>query len=168
MVDATKPNEHYIDDPEPPYSDPLEKIAEPAFVRSAENYDRDYVSQKSGLDFSKEESLTQQQFAEEADINTIVKRFGLTGEIPGDFQAPMSGDFEDVVDFHTAMNTVRTAQEEFMRLPAQLRFRFNNDPQRMMDFLEVPGNYEEGVKLGLLKEREVTRVGDGLPIVTPK
>ena len=46
-----------------------------------------------------------------------------------------SGDFTNIPDFHTAMNLVRQAQEEFVRIPADVRARFNNDPGRFMEFL---------------------------------
>ena len=39
---------------------------------------------------------------DEADINTIVRRFGLSGELPQGVRAPTYGDFEDIVDFQAA------------------------------------------------------------------
>ena len=121
------------------------------FVRSAHNYDRDAVSIETGL-FCEDESLALQSAKEESDINTIVRRFGLTGELPNDLKMPQSGDFTDVPDFHTAMNLVRAAQEEFLRVPAEIRARFNNDPQRFMDFVEDDSNRDEARKLGLLAD----------------
>ncbi|WNK14480.1 MAG: internal scaffolding protein [Microvirus sp.] len=122
------------------------------FVRNAYNYDRDAASNEAGLDFTNEETLTQQQFAEECDINTIVRRFGLTGEMPTDLRMPVSGDFTGISDFQTAMNVVTSAQEEFMRMPAELRYRFNNDPARILQFLNDATNKDEAIKLGLLPE----------------
>lgn len=104
------------------------------------------------------ESRAQQQFKEECDINTIVKRFGLTGEIPGEYRVPVSGDFTGISDFHSAMLAVRQAQEAFMELPAEVRARFNNDPQLLMDFVDDGKNKDEAMKLGLLNPPpEVTR-----------
>lgn len=125
------------------------------FVRSAYNYDRNEASVDSGLDCSVEPSRTQQQFKEEVDINTIVRRFGLTGKLPDDVAVPQFGDFENVVDFHTAMMAVRQAQEQFDALPGELRFRFQNDPNAMMYFLADANNRDEARKLGLLKDVEV-------------
>jgi len=121
------------------------------FLRSAYNYDRDLASDESGL-VCEDESLTIQSAAEEANINTIVRRFGLTGQMPDQVAMPRSGDFTNVPDFHTAMNLIRTTQEEFLRVPAHVRARFNNDPQAFMEFLEDDGNREEARKLGLLKD----------------
>ena len=62
------------------------------FIRSSFNYDRDDVSKETGL-FCEDESLAIQSAEEETNINTIVKRFGLIGELPGDIAMPQSGDF---------------------------------------------------------------------------
>lgn len=134
------------------------------FLRTEFNYDPDEVSLASGLACDPDESMTQQQFAEECDINTIVRRFGLTGELPSDVRMPQSGDFTSVGDFHSAMNLVREAEEQFMLLPAELRLRFGNDPGQLLAFLDVEGNREEAVRLGLVnKPPEVDRTGAALP-----
>lgn len=120
------------------------------FFRSGFNYDRDAASLESGL-VCEDESLAIQSAAEEADINTIVRRFGLTGQLPDQVAMPRSGDFTNVPDFHTALNLIRTTQEEFLRVPADIRARFKNDPQQFMEFLEDDRNREEARKMGLLK-----------------
>lgn len=138
------------------------------FLRAFGNYDVDKASDEAGLACDPKDCMTQQQFAEECDINTIVKRFGLTGELPDDFRMPVSGDFTDVVDFHTAMNMVRASQEAFMSLPAEVRYRFNNDPGRLMEFLDDERNRDEAVKLGLVnKPPEVDRGGAVVEPVKP-
>lgn len=120
------------------------------FLRSGFNYDRDQVSQATGLACRAEESMTQQQFKDEVDINTIVARFGLTGELPENLRMPVSGDFTKVGDFQSAMQMVREAEEAFMELPGQVRARFHNDPQRLIEFIEDDANREEAQKLGLV------------------
>ena len=124
------------------------------FVRSAYNYDRDAASDESGLR-CEDESMAIQSAEEESNINTIVRRFGLTGEVPNGLAMPQSGDFTGVPDFHTAMNLIRKTQEEFLRVPAEIRARFQNDPQKFMAFIEDDSNYEEARKLGLLRAKEV-------------
>jgi len=140
------------------------------FIRSLFNYDRDAVSFDSGL-VCEDESLALQSAKDESDINTIVRKFGLTGELPNDLKMPQSGDFTDVPDFHTAMNLVRSAQEEFLRVPAEIRARFNNDPQRLMSFIEDDSNRDEARKLGFLadpvKVPEPMRVQVVAPSGTP-
>jgi hypothetical protein len=130
------------------------------FVRSAipPNYDVDEASLSTGLFCPPEGSVTQQQFKEEADINVIVRRFGLTGELPENPRPPMSGDFTNVSDFASAMLAVRKAEEGFMEFPAELRYRFHNNPQEMVSFLADAGNRDEAIKLGILpKPPEVPR-----------
>lgn len=122
------------------------------FIRSSFNYDRDQVSNETGLQCL-DESKAIQSAEEESNINTIVRRFGISGELPNQVAMPVSGDFTNIPDFHTAMNLVRQAQEEFVRVPAEIRARFNNDPGRFMDFFDDPANYDEALKLGLVNVR---------------
>lgn len=124
------------------------------FLRSAYNYDVDQASNESALSCP-EESLAIQSAEEESNINTIVRRFGLTGQLPDNVNMPVSGDFTGVVDFHSAMNLIRKTQEEFLNVPADIRARFNNDPQRFMDFLEDASNRDEAMRMGLLKPAPV-------------
>lgn len=120
-------------------------------LRGFGNYDGDMVSAEVGL-LCEDGTRAQQQFAEECDINTIVRRFGLTGELPaGGVAMPVSGDFTDALSFEESMFAVRRAQEGFMTLTADLRRRFGNDPGQLIAFLENKDNKDEAIKLGLVK-----------------
>lgn len=126
-----------------------ERITVPGpFVRSAYNYDMDKASNETAL-VTPEPTKTQQQFKEETDINTIVDRFGLTGELPTDVVVPQSGDFTNVVDYQTALNLVIAGRDAFAEMPADVRKRFGNDPALFMEFVHDPANLEEARKLGL-------------------
>lgn len=94
-------------------------------------------------------SRTQQQFVEECNINTIVKRFGLTGTVPVPRKLPTYGDFSGVIDYQTALNSVLQAEESFSSVPSEIRRRFDNDPQKFLDFVVNPDNMDELRKLGL-------------------
>lgn len=120
------------------------------FLRTPYNYDRLAASDESAVDCSVEPSLAKQSFADECDINTIVRRFGLTGQLPSDVRAPVYQDFEEVFDFQSAMNAVRSAQESFLAMPAGVRARFGNDPQAFVEFCSDVGNRAEAEKLGLV------------------
>ena len=120
----------------------------PPFLRSAYNYDTDKASDEAGLQCL-DPSLTQQQFKEEADINTIVDRFLRSGVLPNSVNMPQYVDYEGVFDFQSAMNVVRQADENFMRLDAKVRARFNNSPQAFLEFFANPDNTEEAIRLGL-------------------
>lgn len=119
------------------------------FVRSDGNYDMNQVSLDTGLK-CRDASLAQQSFKEECDINTIVERFHLTGEVPQLQQLPAYQDYEGIFDFQSAMNAVREANETFMAMPAQLRARFHNEPQEFLEFCAKEENRDEARKLGLL------------------
>ena len=122
---------------------------ERVFVRAPFAYDTMAASDEVAIgDFDK--SKTQQQFKEECDVNTIVERFGLTGQLPQDVRMPVSGDFTGVFDFHSAMNSVRLATESFNKMPATVRARFHHDPGEFADFCANKDNYDEAVKLGLI------------------
>jgi len=118
------------------------------FLRSGFNYDTNQVSDETGLK-CEDASLTQQQFAEEADINTIVDRFMRTGVMPEGVAIPSYADYDDVFDFQSAQNAIRQAQESFFKMPAELRSRFQNSPQVFLEFFSDPANSEEAIKLGL-------------------
>lgn len=121
----------------------------PPFVRNPYNYDTNAASDAAG-EYNNEPSKTKQSFAEECDINTIVKRFHLTGELPTNVRMPTYGDFTEIPDFHSAMNAIALAGEAFDRMPAEVRARFNNDPGAFVDFCSDPKNKAEAAKLGLI------------------
>jgi phage internal scaffolding protein len=78
--------------------------------------------------------MAQQQFREECDINTIMERFGRTGELVAPIRMPQYGDFDGVNDYHSAMNAIVEAQSAFDSLPAKVRARFSNDPAEFLEF----------------------------------
>lgn len=121
------------------------------FLRSSFNYDRDAVSNETALECL-DESKAIQSAEEESNINTIVRRFGISGELPNQVAMPQTGDFTNIPDFHTAMNLVRKSQEEFLKVPAEVRARFGNDPAAFMNFLEDDANRDEARRLGLLRD----------------
>lgn len=123
------------------------------FLRSAYNYDTKVASDESGLRCD-DESLAVQDSKDECDINTIVQRFGLTGELPDDIRTPSYGDFTGVGDYRTALHQVMAADSEFMRLPAKLRARFHNDAGTFVEFCSDPDNLPELRRLGLAKNVE--------------
>lgn len=116
----------------------------------------DVVSSFTGLACD-DPSLTQQQFKDESDINTIVDRFMKTGHLPDPVSMPQYVDYEGVFDFQSAMNVVRQADENFMRMDAKVRARFHNSPQEFLEFFADPANVDEAVRLGLAVLQETTK-----------
>lgn len=134
------------------------------FLRTPYNYDMCQASLDTGL-LCQDPSLAQQHQREDADINTIVVRFGLTGELPVSQRVAEYGDFTGMTnDYHTSLNMVHAAHEAFFALPAALRERFDNDPAKIIEFCNNSENREEAIKLGLIASPvallDVTGLGD--------
>lgn len=123
------------------------------FLRTPYNYDTVAATNESGLD-CQDPTLTQQQFADECDINNIMRQFGQTGMLPDAPLSPRYGDFSGIGDYHTAMNRVIAAKEEFMSLPANIRARFDNEAGNLIEFLNNEENRKEAEELGLLNPVE--------------
>lgn len=97
--------------------------------------------------------MTQQHMGQECDINTIMAKAMKTGilQSPGQRpKLPTYGDFSEIGTFQDAHNLVMQARESFMKFPAIIRKKFNNDPGQMLAFLENPENKEEAIKIGLI------------------
>lgn len=123
------------------------------FLRTPYNYDKDKASNDTGL-HCKDPSLAQQQFKDESDINVLFARYLDTGLMPQVEDTLAYGDFTGVFDYQTAMNAVKTAEGMFSQLPAKIKNRFDNDPQKLLEFLGNEENYEEAQFLGLVKKPE--------------
>lgn len=117
-------------------------------IRGAFAYDSDKVSQETGLACG-DVSLTDQSSKEEVDINTLVARFGLTGEMPQITDLPIEADYVGLTTYQDCMNQVLQAQKAFESLPAELRHRFHHDPAEFVAFCSDEKNGDELIKLGL-------------------
>lgn len=97
-------------------------------------------------------SLTKQAMGAETDINNIMKKYEKDGIIThlAKHQGQY-GDFSEVVDYHTALNTMIDADDAFASLPSRIRGEFLNDPGKFLDFVHDPKNHDQMVKMGLAK-----------------
>lgn len=120
------------------------------FLRTAFNYDMAAASLESGLS-CEDDSLAIQSERDSCDINVIVERFLKTGQMPDNVRVPQSGDFTSVTDYQSALNAVIEADDAFMELPPAVRARFENDPQKLMDFMADANNREAAIELGLVQ-----------------
>lgn len=102
---------------------------------SLRSYDSGAVSDYTAKDTGSE-SLVQQHFADEVDINTIVRRFGLTRDLPPGLPGAVYGDFTGITDYASALEMIDRAQESFMQLPPALRERFDNDPGKLIAYAQ--------------------------------
>lgn len=96
--------------------------------------------------------ITQQQFKDDADINTIMRRYNQTGILGSGRPGLRSPQFMDCCteDFHEMQNRLAAIKETFMALPAAFREKLRNDPAALVDFMADPANEAECIKLGLI------------------
>lgn len=117
---------------------------------------RTYAFQTTG------ESMTQQQFKAECDVNNILAKYKRTGMLShiqkhqGNF-----GDFSSVEDYQTSLGKLMQAQQSFESLPSELRAKFDNDPAQLISFLSDEKNNAEAIKLGLKIERKAPETIQG-------
>ena len=108
------------------------------------------------------ESMTQQQFKAECDVNNILAKYKRTGMLShiqkhqGNF-----GDCSSIEDYQTSLGKLMQAQQSFESLPSELRAKFENDPAQLISFLSDEKNNAEAVKLGLKIERKAPETIQG-------
>jgi phage internal scaffolding protein len=117
--------------------------------------DREKVSRFVEADFSNSPSLTSQSQADEVDINKIMSRVAKGQTILGSDGKPFYGDVSNLGGLQEAFIKIQEADELFMQYPAEMREKFQNDPSKFVDFVADPKNYDEALKIGLLKPRPV-------------
>lgn len=97
-------------------------------------YDQDKILIDTGT-----VTIVQQHLRDEVDVNTIVRRFGITHEMPSGREGGVYGDFSGITDYEGVVAAVEKARSGFMSLPADVRERFGNDPGRLVEFAhQVP------------------------------
>jgi len=111
-------------------------------------------------------SLTVQSSADDSDINSIIKRYGVDGALNMSVRTGQYFDVSGMPDYRIALATVARASTAFADLPAAIRKRFSNDPALFVDFMSDSSNLAEAVKLGLLPASLVT-AGGNPPAVPP-
>ncbi len=125
---------------------------------------RECYSESSGF-LSRSPSLTQQQFADEADINYLYSKYQDTGFFYDPFTTPTSGaepkygDFSgfDYSDFMASQNMLVEATRRFEALPLDIRKRFNYDPAALLEFVQDSKNRDEAIRLGLISVPDVSQ-----------
>lgn len=98
-------------------------------------YDAKAVSEATSIDTGSESSV-QQQFGQEVDINTIVRRFGISRTQPSGAAGGVYGDFTGIHDYESAQAAVDRARDGFMALPPEVREKFRNDPGAYLEHVD--------------------------------
>lgn len=110
-----------------------------------------------------EASMTVQSEKDSCDFNLIFERYAKTGLMTNVRREPPNfGDFSNVSDYHDALLQIQAAEDSFMQLPATVRARFENDPAKVIEFLNDPQNRSEAVKMGLVASPQAVQVPQGV------
>lgn len=114
---------------------------------SLHGYDAKEVSERLAVDTGSQ-TLVQQHFKDEVDVNTIVRRFGITAGMPFGRDGGMYGDFTGIVDYESAVALVNDTEARFARLPAEIREKFRNNPGELVRFAQenTPEDFEAAFK----------------------
>lgn len=104
-----------------------------------------------------EVSLAVQSTKDQADVNKIVAKYRRTGTITHlrNTQNGVYADLTQITNYQDCLNTIIRANESFMAMPAELRQKFDNDPSKLISYLQDEKNYEESMDLGLRVRRAV-------------
>lgn len=90
-----------------------------------------------------------QEFKDDADINSIMRKFQKTGTIDHASKYQPEYGIASPTTFQESMNIVTRAQSIFNALPSSVRNKFNNSAAEFLEFVQDEKNYEEGQKIGL-------------------
>ena len=98
---------------------------------------------------------TKQEFAEECDLNVLMRRYEKTGVLPsGRMSPPRYVDAFDLPSYQESMQIMADAERAFMALPARIRGEFDNDPEKFVAFAQDENNVEKLREWGLAKPVE--------------
>ena len=97
------------------------------------------------------ESLTQQHFADESEINNILRSHDRNGVIEHIHRGnAIYGDFSEITDLSDALVQIQEAQKEFLNIPSEIREKFKNDAGEFFKYASNPDNEEGMRQMGLL------------------
>lgn len=91
----------------------------------------------------------QQHLKDEVSLECMLEKYSKTGTIKSLGQ-PIFGDFSKISSYHEAKNQLLQAESQFLAIDPKIRQKFDNDPQKMIDFLSDKKNVVQAVELGLL------------------
>lgn len=121
------------------------------------------------ISFKDTTSRTKQSFADETDINAIMRKYRRTGELTHlNAAKPTYGDFSDVDSYLEASNRVIAADADFQALSARIRARMHNSPAELLRFMADGDNLEEAVALGLVQKPDPPAHPAVIPQPEPK
>lgn len=96
---------------------------------------------------------TEQSHKKECDISHIIKKYDKTGLLT--HVSRMEARYGDVsgADYKAMADQVAKAKSDFELLPGKIRKYFQNDPGKLLEFMENPANREKAIELGLISKK---------------
>lgn len=104
----------------------------------------------------------QQQFKDDCDVNTIMRRFQKTGVIDHVAKHQPIYGFASSQSYHESMNIVAIADSMFNDLPSSIRNEFSNNPEAFLEFVQDPKNAERAAELGIALSDEAAAAASEL------
>lgn len=103
------------------------------------------------------QTLTEQQHKDRVNINRIMQRARKGAGVPIYDKQATYGDFSNVLEYQECMNRLVQAENDFQKLPAEVRKKFDNDPAKLIDFMQNMGDdpamIEEAIEIGLVERQ---------------
>lgn len=102
------------------------------------------------VDFTGEQTLTEQSHKSECDMHNILRQYRQTGLVAHVRQ--YEGKYMDMpnaLDFQQSMNVIAEANQMFASVPADIRKKFGNDPAQYLEFVQNPENLDALREMGL-------------------
>lgn len=96
--------------------------------------------------------VTEQHHKKECDINTIIKKFDKTGLLTHVSKIEQRFGDATALEFKDAMDLVVGSRQMFDELPAEIRTEFDNDPGKLIEFMDDENNRPRAIELGLIRE----------------
>lgn len=109
-----------------------EVVVAPLFWKTPYNHDTNEESKRTGL-VCNDESLTKQEFKEDADINVIIQRFLKQGEGPPIVLPEHFQNLTGRTNYFEMHSRIAEANHAFYQLNPGIRAQFQNDPQIWAD-----------------------------------
>lgn len=95
------------------------------------------------------EQPAQQQFKNDCDINTIMKRIQKDEALNHVQKHQLEYGVTTPTSYHQSLNIIKAADSMFADLPSQIRNEFNNNPQAFLKFVQDPKNQDRAYELGI-------------------
>lgn len=102
-------------------------------------------------------SRTKQGPAAECEINKIMAKYHKTGLITHvNTRTGVFMDCSNIGSYQECVERIQNANDAFYTLPATMRERFDNNPGKLIEFLQDSKNVDEAVKLGIVQKRDLS------------